>query len=101
MFNNQQGYYPRISPNQVNNFNCGRPPAMHSGDQWRPRGRPPRFRHANPYNFQYQNTSIQPEKLEDNYQHYCETCDRGFKSAQLLDDHLSEHQVRKRIILFD
>ncbi|XP_077303005.1 nuclear FMR1 interacting protein 1 [Arctopsyche grandis] len=92
MFNNQQNRFSGIVPNQINNFDSSKPPIVFNENKWRPRTKPAHFQNTNPYNFQNQSMSNQTGRVQDNFEHFCETCDRGFKTSQLLDSHISEHQ---------
>lgn len=59
-------------------------------NRWRPRGpHPPPGFPCRPNN--YYRTPVTNTK--DNEEHWCETCDRGFPTADLLDKHKQQHQV--------
>lgn len=67
---------------------------------------PSKFSSGQKHHFSYRETNIQNNKHINNsgfrgsngrdncLQHWCETCDRGFKTAEILENHISEHQVR-------
>lgn len=57
----------------------------HPGFQWRP--------HA-------QFGPVNNSTTESNDEHWCETCDRGFPTADLLEQHKQQHQVKITYIYY-
>lgn len=81
-----------------NNFNGARSTELPSGQK-----RPHHFSHGHKFqnNGQFYNNGFRGTNGRDNYlQHWCETCDRGFKTAEMLENHISEHQVRVVYVKF-
>ena len=73
-------------PRMMNNFHRGPMPNNH---HWQPNHGPrppPRFQRNNPH-------FGAPVMRTENSEHWCETCDRGFPIADLLQKHNQQHQV--------
>lgn len=71
-------------PRMMNNM-YRRP--MPYNSQWRPNnGQPPRFQWNNP------RFGAPDARFQNSDEHWCETCDRGFPTAELLQQHNSQHQ---------
>lgn len=67
-------------PRMMNNFHRGPMPYQ---NQWRPRG-PPRFPRFGP--------PVMKTENQNSEEHWCETCDRGFPTADILEKHKQQHQ---------